>query len=180
MTEYRLPEEPPVGSRVVDRDGDVWTASNREWVTTAGGLSRWLRWYKLIQLHGPLTLIEPDPWPTAPLIVATREGKHLTTARRLWRRVDDVRGLYRSVTDIHEAHPGDTLTNVVPVTMVPTERVDYLTAALASWQAGQMDDGAPLWGHAVCPDSVDALAHGDACGTCWLVKPCDCEEGDLS
>lgn len=45
---------------------------------------------------------------------------------------------------------------------------------------GASDDGTPLWGHAVCPDSVDALAHGDACGTCWLVKPCDCEEGDLS
>lgn len=73
--------------------------------------------------------------------MATREGKHLTTARRLWRRADDVRGLYRSVTDIHEAHPGDTLTNVVPAPMVLTESVDYLAAALASWQAGQVDDG---------------------------------------
>ena len=67
---------------------------------------------------------EPDPWPTAPLIVATRKGKHLTTARRIWGRIDNVRGLYRSTSDDHEAHPGDTLTNVVPVTVVPTAELE--------------------------------------------------------
>ena len=73
---------------------------------------------------------EPDPWPTEPLIVATREGAHLTPAHRVWARSDEVRSIYTSITDSHEAHPGDTLTNVIPVTVVPVAGLEALRDAV--------------------------------------------------
>lgn len=78
----------------------------------------------------PLTLIEPEPWPTHELIVATREGKHLTPASGLWAKVREIPRIYRRVTDDHEAHPGDTLTNVVPVRVVPVAELDALRACI--------------------------------------------------
>ena len=73
---------------------------------------------------------EPDPWPTAPLIVATREGAHLTPAHRVWARSDEVHSIYMSITGSHEARPGDTLTNIVPVTVVPVAELDALRASI--------------------------------------------------
>ena len=83
MTTYELPPEPPIGSRVRDHHGHVWTHTNDGWIhpdLRSSGLS----WGAVMAYASPAELIEPDPWPTAPLIVATREGKHLTAARRVW------------------------------------------------------------------------------------------------
>ena len=82
---------------------------------------------------------EPDPWPTEPLIVATREGKHLTAARRVWARSDEVRSIYTSITDSHEAHPGDTFTDVVSVTVVPVAEMEALRASIKALGYGPQD-----------------------------------------
>ena len=132
MTTYELPPEPPVGTRVRDAEGNIWehipSSDRRGWTRTNGEHAH--SWSAMLTVVAPLTLIEPDPWPTAPLIVATREGAHLTPAHRVWVRSDEVRSIYTSITDSHEAHPGDTLTNVVPVTVVPTAEWEALRDAV--------------------------------------------------
>ena len=66
---------------------------------------------------------EPDPWPTAPLIVATLSSPSRSTKRLLLARnsngdyVDGVRSALQEI---------DTLTNVVPVTVVPTAEWEAL------------------------------------------------------
>ena len=142
MTTYELPPEPPVGSRVRDARGFEWERHSDErknWLPVGASGSSGYAW-RVILGHGPLTLIEPDPWPTADLIVATREGEHLTAAHRIWGRIDDVRRLYRSTADNHEAHPGDTLTNVVPVTVVPTAEWESLVLGRGHHKAGSVRD----------------------------------------
>ena len=129
MTTYELPPEPPIGSRVRDHHGHVWTHTNDGWIhpdLRSSGLS----WGAVMAYASPAELIEPDPWPTEPLIVATREGKHLTAARRVWARSDEVRSIYTSITDSHEAHPGDTFTDVVSVTVVPVAEMEALRASI--------------------------------------------------
>ena len=122
MTTYELPPEPPVGSRVEDVTGSVWYAQNREWTNGR----EWAQWHELLLNHGPLTLIEPDPWPTAPLIVADRKGK-----RELFSR--NVEGAYESSTFYVDSDTIDALTNVVPVTVVPTAALPVLWSALEQW-----------------------------------------------
>lgn len=129
MTTYELPPEPPVGSRVEDVTGSVWYAQNREWTNGR----EWAQWHELLFKHGPIALIEPDPWPTAPLIVATLEGTTIP-GRALWMR--DEGGYYGSIHDelLWWAEPDiHTLTNVVPVTAVPVTALPVLWSALEQW-----------------------------------------------
>ena len=161
MTTYELPPEPPVGSRVKDAEGNIWeripSSDNRRWTRTNGEYAH--SWSVVLTVVAPLTLIEPDPWPTAPLIVATFLGKRCVFGRT------DVES-YDSPTGGLEAWPEsatlatlppDTLTDVVPVTVVPTERVDYLSAAHASWVAGAIDDRTMI-GYAIgLLESLDEL-----------------------
>ena len=142
MTTYELPPEPPIGSRVKDAKGDTWTRSESTTFPWQSAGRRWT-WQDLLMDYGPLTLIEPDPWPTAPLSVATREGAHLTPAHRVWARSDEVRSIYTSITDSHEAHPGDTLTNVVPVTVVPTAEWEALRASIKALGYSTTTTGMP-------------------------------------
>ena len=102
---------------------------------------------------------EPDPWPTAPLIVADWTSGGQQGGRGLLYRETDTYQYWtiRENESVYPEHPGDTLTNVVPVTVVPTERVDYLSAAHASWVAGAIDDKTMI-GYAIgLLESLDEL-----------------------
>ncbi|NCD23948.1 MAG: hypothetical protein EOL90_13585 [Spartobacteria bacterium] len=119
MTTYELPPEPPIGSQLRDPDQNVWERTHDGWtgINYAGRFP-----WSWIMARSPLTLIEPDPWPTEPLIVATLSSPSRSTKRLLLARnsngdyVDGVRSALQEI---------DALTNVVPVTVVPT----------AEWQA---------------------------------------------
>lgn len=128
MTTYELPPEPPVGSRVKDAHGTTWTRTNDGWShpdLTSSGVT-W-GWGAVLNYAGPVTLIEPDPWPTAPLIVADwTSGGQQGGRGLLYRETDtDQYWTIRENESVYPEHPGDTLSNVVPVTVVPT----------AEWQA---------------------------------------------
>ena len=75
---------------------------------------------------------EPDPWPTAPLIVATLSSPSRSTKRLLLARnsngdyVDGVRSALQEI---------DTLTNVVPVTVVPTAEWEAMATTVRSLTA---------------------------------------------
>ena len=113
------------GANVYAQDGTlVCIAVDPLDAEVIAGLLRWK-----VDIH-PEPAPEPDPWPTEPLIVATREGAHLTPAHRVWARSDEVRSIYTSITDSHEAHPGDTLTNVIPVKVVPVAKLEALRDAI--------------------------------------------------
>lgn len=60
-----LPEEPPAGSVVLDRDGDAWThkaGDDRRW--ECHGLEA--DWDHLNNRYGPVVLMVPDPVASAP------------------------------------------------------------------------------------------------------------------
>lgn len=149
MTTYELPPEPPVGSRVRDHHGHVWTHTNDGWShpeLTSSGLS----WGAVMAYASPAELIEPDPWPTEPLIVAD-----MGDDRELFSR--NFEGAYESRTYYVDSDTDSPLTNVVPVTVVPTERVDHLSAAHASWVAGAIEDKTMI-GYAIgLLESLDEL-----------------------
>ena len=135
MTTYELPPEPPIGSRVTDREGRTWTRNNMEWEGYAAGSCNW----RFLMQLAPLTLIEPDPWPTAPLIVADRGGRvHRRGMFVKYKRDADYLDLAAAVdietSDVLWAEDGDdTLTNVVPVTVVPVAALPVLWSALEQW-----------------------------------------------
>ena len=82
--------------------------------------------------HGPVTLIEPDPWPTAPLIVADWTSGGVEGGRGLLYRETDA-DQYWTIRENDSVYPelsGDTLTNVVPVTVVPVAELDALRASI--------------------------------------------------
>ena len=141
-----LPPEPPIGTEWLDRGGHQWRHEPEGWVVQGGRIRN--TWSAVCR-YLPLTLVEPDPWPTAPLIVASIGERREVLAR-------NERGGYESpVTGAWKGGP--TLTNVVPVTVVPTERVDYLSAAHASWVAGAIDDRTMI-GYAIgLLESLDEL-----------------------
>ena len=139
MTTYELPPEPPIGSRVTDREGRTWTRNNMEWEGYAAGSCNW----RFLMQLAPLTLIEPDPWPTAPLIVAdwTSGGQHGGRGL-LYRETDaDQYWTIRENESVYPEHTGDALTNVVPVTVVPTAALPVLWSALEQWLNGNGDPG---------------------------------------
>ena len=119
MTTYELPPEPEVGARVRDHHGHVWTHTNDGWShpeLRSSGLS----WGAVMAYASPAELIEPDPWPTEPLIVA--EG-------RLWFRQEDRDYLDKDGTVRGEGR--HTFAGpVVPVTVVPVAELEALRASI--------------------------------------------------
>ena len=82
-----------------------------------------------------------DPWPTAPLIVAdwTRGGVEGGRAV-LYRETDtDQYWTIRDNESVYQEHSGDTLTNVIPVTVVPVAEWRRLRETLAAADAGDFD-----------------------------------------
>ena len=71
---------------------------------------------------------EPDPWPTAPLIVADWTSGGVEGGRGLLYRETDADQYWtiRENESVYPEHTGDTLTNVVPVTVVPTAEWEAL------------------------------------------------------
>ena len=161
MTTYELPPEPPIGESVKDKHGRVWKHIGvNNWTANPDSVlitdSR--PWLTLLA-SSPLTLIEPDPWPTAPLIVADWTSGGQQGGRGLLYRETDADQYWSIIENesVYPEHTGDALTNVVPVTVVPTERVDYLSAAHASWVAGAIDDKTMI-GYAIgLLESLDEL-----------------------
>lgn len=130
------------GANVYAQDGTlVCIAVDPLDAEVLAGLLRWK-----VDIH-PEPAPEPDPWPTEPLIVA--EG-------RLWFRQED--GDYLDKDGTVRGEGRHTFAGpVVPVTVVATEHVDYLSAAHASWVAGAIDDKTMI-GYAIgLLESLDAL-----------------------
>ena len=75
---------------------------------------------------------EPDPWPTAPLIVADWTSGGVEGGRGLLYRETDADQYWtiRENESVYPEHPGDTLTNVVPVTVVPVAGLEALRDAV--------------------------------------------------
>lgn len=126
-TTYELPAEPPIGTRVVDNRGISW---KRDRGTPYGWDSLHMGgqcWNALLK-DGPLTLIEPDPWPTAPLIVWTVNGDRGLFQRRA---LDE----YVATTNgqVVEEGDGNTVSDPIPVTVVPTAEWEALREVLARW-----------------------------------------------
>ena len=155
MTTYELPPEPPVGSRVRDHHGHVWTHTNDGWShpdLRSSGLS----WGAVMAYASPAELIEPDPWPTAPLIVADWTSCGVEGGRGLLYRETDADQYWtiRENESVYPEHTGDTLTNVVPVTVVPTAEWEALVDA---WRGGMRQN--------ILADHVgDLIAATDALG----------------
>lgn len=122
MTTYELPPEPEVGARVRDHYGHVWTHTNDGWShpeLRSSGLS----WGAVMAYASPAELIEPDPWPTEPLIAA--EG-------RLWFRQED--GDYLDKDGTVRGEGRHTFAGpVVPVTVAPAAALPVLWSALDQW-----------------------------------------------
>ena len=128
MTTYELPPEPPVGSKVhPSKHPDVvWYRSGHDGGWSTPGRT----WYSWAQLLGEyegqgLTLIEPDQWPTDhPLIVASVDGggpqllSVLTTHSAA------------TMTSAIVRRSESTLTNIVPVTVVPAAEWEALRACV--------------------------------------------------
>ena len=78
-----LPEEPPDGSAVFDKDGDPWvrkeSGDGKPWIH--GGLD--LDWSRLNEKYGPLTVLIPDPVANAPELPYSRN-----VADGTWLRVE--------------------------------------------------------------------------------------------
>lgn len=133
-TIYELPPEPTDGTRVRDNAGRVWTLSHAGWQNPDHATTGFT-WSSLMAYFSPLTLIEPDPWPTAPLIVADRGGR--VNRRGLFVKyardadyIDIAAAVGNEEFDVLWAEDGgDTLTNVVPVRVVP----------VAEWEAMKSD-----------------------------------------
>lgn len=125
MTTYELPPEPPVGTRVKDAEGNIWeripSSDKRRWTRTNGEYAH--SWSAMLTVVAPLTLlIESDPWPTEPLIVASIRERREVLAR------NEVGGYESPVMSAWRGGP--TLTNVVPVTVVPVAGLDELRACI--------------------------------------------------
>ena len=75
---------------------------------------------------------KPDPWPTEPLIVADwTSGGQQGGRGLLYRETDaDQYWTIRENESVYPEHTGDTLTNVVPVTVVPVAGLDALRASI--------------------------------------------------
>ena len=133
MTTYELPPEPPIGSRVKDAEGNIWeripSSDRQRWTRTNGEYAH--SWSAVLTVVAPLTLIEPDPWPTAPLIVADwTSGGQQGGRGLLYRETDaDQYWTIRENESVYPEHTGDALTNVVPVTVVPVADLDALARA---------------------------------------------------
>ena len=115
MTTYELPPEPPIGESVKDKHGRVWKhigvnnwTANPDSVLIADSRP----WLTLLA-SSPLTLIEPDPWLTARTVAASVDGG----APQLLVVQDDYTAM--TMTGALCRRDRNTLSNVVPVTVVP-------------------------------------------------------------
>lgn len=61
-----LPPEPPVGSVVLDRDGDAWQHTGKDDLPWRGAHVGECSWKSLNLSHGPLCRLVPDPADDAP------------------------------------------------------------------------------------------------------------------
>ena len=123
MTTYELPPEPEVGARVRDHHGHVWTHTNDGWShpdLRSSGLS----WGAVMAYASPVELIEPDPWPTEPLIVASVDGGGPQLLSIITRHAAV------AMTSAIVRRSESTLTNVVPVTAVPVAEMEALRASI--------------------------------------------------
>ena len=134
MTTYELPPEPEVGSRVLDHVGNTWTHTESGAFPWHNAQRKW-SWQDLLKDFGPLALIEPDPWPMAPLIVADWTSCGQQGGRGLLYRETDTDQYWtiRENESVYPEHTGDALTNVVPVTVVPAAALPVLWSALEQW-----------------------------------------------
>ena len=115
------------GANVYAQDGTlVCIAVDPLDAEVLAGLLRWK-----VDIH-PEPAPEPDPWPTAPLIVASVDGggpqllSVLTTHSAA------------TMTSAIVRRSESTLTNVVPVTVVPVAALPVLWSALDQWVCGTL------------------------------------------
>ena len=133
MTTYELPSEPPVGSRVKDAEGNIWeripSSSKQCWTRTNHEYVH--SWSAMLTVVAPLTLIEPNQRPTDPLIVAdwtSESGQQ--GGRGLLYRETDADQYWTIRENEYPEYTGDTLNNVVPVTVVPVAEMEALRASI--------------------------------------------------
>ena len=118
------------GANVYAQDGTlVCIAVDPLDAEVLAGLLRWK-----VDVH-PEPTPEPDPWPTAPLIVADwTSGGQQGGRGLLYRETDaDQYWTIRENESVYPEHTGDALTNVVPVTVVPAAALPVLWSALEQW-----------------------------------------------
>ena len=155
MTTYELPPEPPVGSRVRDHHGHVWTHTNDGWShpdLRSSGLS----WGAVMAYASPAELIEPDTWPTEPLIVADWIAGAAKGHGLLYLDGHE----YVTIESGHVLREGrDTLTNVVPVTVVSVAGLEALRDAVKA--LGYETTGMP---GSLLDTALNLLSAADALG----------------
>ena len=141
MTTYELPPEPPIGESVQDALGRTWKHEGDRWALKDDADGPDTRSWRQLFLSAPLTLIEPDPWPTEPLIVADWTESAGKSGRGLLYKDDS--GDYCPTIDeevgIVRDYRRDALTNVVPVTVVPVAGLDALRASIKALGYGPQD-----------------------------------------
>lgn len=135
MTTYELPPEPPIGTQIVDNRGISWKRARGAaygWDSLHMGGQCWNALLK----DGPLTLIEPDPWPTDDLIVADWIAGAAKGHGLLYLDGHE----YVTIESGHVLREGrDTLANVVPVRVVPVAEMRHARETLAAADAGDFD-----------------------------------------
>ena len=128
-----LPPEPPIGTKWLDHDGHQWRHEPEGWALQGGTIRH--AWFAVCR-YLPLTLIEPDPWPTHELIVADWIAGAAKGHGLLYLDGHE----YVTIESGHVLREGrDTLTNVVPVTVIPVAALPVLWSALEQWLNGNSD-----------------------------------------
>ena len=76
--------------------------------------------------------VEPDPWPTEPLIVADWTSGGVEGGRGLLYRETDADQYWtiRENESVYPEHSGDALANTIPVTVVPVAEMEALRASI--------------------------------------------------
>ena len=135
MTTYELPPEPPIGESVRDVHGRTWKHEgvNRWVLKDVDPAYRETRSWQQLFLSAPLTLIESDSWPTESLIVASVDGGGPQLLSIITRHAAV------AMTSAIVRRAEHTLTNVVPVTVVPVAALPVLWSALEQWLNGNSD-----------------------------------------
>ena len=124
MTTYELPPEPPIGESVQDALGRTWKHEGDRWALKDDADGPDTRSWRQLFLSAPLTLVEPDPWPTAPLIVASVDGGGPQLLSIITRHAAV------AMTSAIVRRAEHALTNVVPVDVVPVAELDALRASI--------------------------------------------------
>ena len=113
------------GANVYAQDGTlVCIAVDPLDAEVLAGLLRWK-----VDIH-PEPTPEPDPWPTAPLIVADWTSGGVEGGRGLLYRETDADQYWTIRENEYPEYTGDTLNNVVSVTVVPVAELEALRASI--------------------------------------------------